>query len=242
KTRGGGGGAGFLCLIAVSAGSSCGQDAGFGAGQSLAVDEFLSEAGAIKAPAAPQTSATSPARVDGDFSIIVPGISLEFYQALRILSHAAVRIVDEDGSFWQLELQDSNEYNRIKEPQFTRYGIKATLMGYSVSSGKGDVILYEDADERKSLEAWNPHLSSMPVCLNGKEPRESLAWYKDCLDGRAKVYTKKAFRFGYLSNNCSHFSEKILNKCGLANCYDYPRSSGFLHHKGILTPLPAADE
>ncbi|MEK7859701.1 MAG: hypothetical protein AAB320_11240 [Elusimicrobiota bacterium] len=230
--------AGLLCLITVFTGSAWGQGAGFDAGQSLDVDDILSEARAIRVPDVPPAGKPALAGLDEQASIVA-GISLEFYQALRILSHAAIRIVDEDGAFWQIELQDKNEYSRIKEPRFYNYGIKGTLMGYSVSS-MGDIVLYTDADERKSLEQWNPHLSSMPVCLDGAMPRRSFAWYKNCLDGKAKVYTEKAFKYGYLSNNCSHLAATLLNKCGLTNCRDYPKSSGLFHRKGMLNLPPAS--
>ena len=228
--------AGLLCLITVSAGSAWGQGVGFDAGQNLDVDDFLSEARAIKVPDVSHTAKPAFAGPDEQASI-VDGISLEFYRVLRILSHAAIRIADE-GSFWQLELQDSNEYSRIKEPRFYKYGIKGTFIGYSVSS-MGDVILYTDADERKSLEELNPHLSSMPVCHDGAAPRRSLAWYKNCLDGKAKGYTEKAFKYSYMSNNCSHFAGTLLSTCGLTNCRDYPKSAGLFHSKGRLN-LPRA--
>lgn len=226
--------AGLVILAAAARRELSWGQAAFEADSEAAVGAIVSQA---KKTAARAGAPAAPAFADAD-AAVVPGISLEFYQALVLLSHAAVRIEDKDGSFWQMELQDKREFSRIKDPSFTKFGIKVTIRGIPFS--KGDVILYKDAEERRSVEEMSRHQSSAPVCLKGEEPQRPLAWYKACLEGQAKGYAEHAFRYDPLVNNCSHFAETILDKCGLANCLDYSRSTGFSHRKGVLTKPAAA--
>lgn len=218
--------AGFLLLAGAARGGLSWGQAGSEA-DSARIKELVSEA---KKTAADSAAPAPPANLDAG---IVPGISLEFYQALVLLSHAAIRIEDTDGSFWQMELQDKREFSSIKDPKFTKLGIKVKARGLPFPMG--DVILYNDRAERKSVEEISRHRSSSQVCLKGEGPRRPLAWYKTCLEGQAKGYTEHAFRYDPLVNNCSHFAETSLDRCGLANCRDYSRSTGLSHRKGVLT-------
>ncbi len=216
--------AGLLILVAVfRPDSSWGQ--AFEAETEASISALVSSAKRSDFSKAGEPGATA-----GVADKIVPGISLEFYRAFVVLSHAAIRIEDEDRSFWQIELQDKREYSIIKDPHFVKLGIKVKLRGITVSLG--DVILYNDAAERKSVEEVNPHQATAKVCLDGAEPRRPLPWYKTCLEDGAKGYIEKAFNYDPIINNCSHFAGTILEKCGLANCSDYPRSTGLFHRKG----------
>lgn len=217
----------LIALLFVVAGRAWGQ-AGFEGESEAGIGALVSQA--KKNGAAPAGRPGAPAGTDEK---IVLGISLEFYREVAGTSHAAVRIEDQDLSFWQMELEGKGEYSRIKNPRFAKLGIKVELRGIPVSIG--DVIIYNDGAERKSVEEVSRHQSSSQICLNGDGPKRPLAWYKACLEDAAKVYTRKAFQYDPLINNCSHFAEKALDKCGLANCEDYPYATGILHRKGALT-------
>lgn len=221
----------LLALMFAFAGRAWGEagfeeasEAGIGALVSQARQSITAQTGKAPAPAA--------AFLSGDDDRIVPGISLEFYREFVYLSHAAIRIEDNDASFWQLELQGKGEYSSIKAPKFTKLGIKVSVR--LIPAPIGDVIIYNDAVERKSVEEISRHQSSSQICRNGEGPDRPLAWYKACLESGARAYTVTAFQYDPLINNCSHFAEKILSQCGLANCQDYPYATGTFHHKGVL--------
>ena len=176
-------------------------------------------------------------QVDAKNPLVIPGITMEFYRELHFFSHAALRITDEGTHFWQMELEAKSEYDSIKDPLFKKLGIKGTFMG--LNSSMGDVVLYNDSKERASLEKDYTHQNSFNICRANADARQSLSWYKECLSGAADNYTKEAFNYNFVTHNCGHFIEEIMNKCGLTNCNDFPKTNGLFHKRGILD-LPKA--
>jgi OOP family OmpA-OmpF porin len=173
----------------------------------------------------------------------VIGPTLELYAMWGgIFSHCAIRIVDNQHSFYQFELQTLPDLIKAGLKDFHKIG--ATINIFGVTKDQFDVVEFSDQNERNKLDHFEPHYATMPICIDKKANKRTTQWYEDCLGRYGRSYNPenalkagkpiKVFEYNPISHNCCNFAEEALEACGLAHCFDLGESTGFNHKTGPL--------
>lgn len=170
-------------------------------------------------------------------SKIVEGITIERFLAMNLVGHCGLR-AQKDSKFYQVEVHAAMNIKQGGAMSGAKRLPKdVSIFGITMPDNLG-IYEFDNKTIRDRMNSTEPEIGTMPVCILPGTVKKSHESYLSCIKRAVRNIPDETQDWNPVTNNCCHFDEDILARCGLAPCFTLPRINGLLHKTGTLEYVP----
>lgn len=170
-------------------------------------------------------------------SKIVQGITIERFLAMNLVGHCGLR-AQKDSQFYQVEVHAAMNIKQGGAMSGAkRLSKDVSIFGITMPDDLG-IFEFNNKSIRERMNSSEPPIGTMPVCIVPGTTKRSYESYLSCIKQVVRRNPNETQDWNPVTNNCCHFDEDILARCGLAPCFTLPQINGLLHKTGTLEYVP----